>query len=108
MRNLVQVRTNINRKYFAVVTFSHNKSGCAVVYHRAHCRRMGVQAWSLCMDIALESPDQPEVIALIAALDAYQDSLYPPEARYALDLTALMQPQVLFAADSTVIWPPIP
>lgn len=49
------------------------------------------------MTIALESPDQPEVIALIEALDAYQDSLYPPEARYALDLTALCQPHVLFA-----------
>ena len=30
------------------------------------------------MTIALESPDQPEVIALIAELDAYQDGLYPP------------------------------
>lgn len=28
------------------------------------------------MNIALESPDQPEVIALIAELDAYQDTLY--------------------------------
>ena len=37
----------------------------------------------------LEPPDQPAVIALIAELDAYQDTLYPPEARYALDLTAL-------------------
>jgi putative acetyltransferase len=27
------------------------------------------------MPIALESPDQPEVIALIAELDAYQDDL---------------------------------
>jgi len=49
------------------------------------------------MRIALESPDQPEVIALIAELDAYQDSLYPPEARYALDLAALCRPEVLFA-----------
>ncbi|HEY8877640.1 MAG TPA: GNAT family N-acetyltransferase [Roseateles sp.] len=49
------------------------------------------------MQIALESPDQPDVIALIAELDAYQDSLYPPEARYALDLAALKQPKVLFA-----------
>lgn len=49
------------------------------------------------MHIALESPDQPEVIALIAELDAYQDSLYPPEARYALDLGTLKQPHVLFA-----------
>ena len=49
------------------------------------------------MRIALESPDQPDVIALIAELDVYQDGLYPPEARYALDLSALVQPHVLFA-----------
>ncbi len=49
------------------------------------------------MHIALESPDQPDVIALITALDAYQDSLYPPEARHALDLSVLVQPHVLFA-----------
>jgi putative acetyltransferase len=47
--------------------------------------------------VALESPDQPEVIALIADLDAYQDTLYPAEARYALDLAALKQSNVLFA-----------
>lgn len=49
------------------------------------------------MNITLESPDQPEVIALIAELDAYQDTLYPPESRHALDLAALKQPNVLFA-----------
>ncbi len=49
------------------------------------------------MNITLESPDQPEVVALIAELDAYQDTLYPPESRYALDLASLMQPNVLFA-----------
>lgn len=47
--------------------------------------------------VALESPRQPDVVALIAALDAYQDTLYPPEARYALDLDALAMPGVLFA-----------
>ncbi len=47
--------------------------------------------------ISFESPDQPEVIALIAELDAYQDQLYPPESRHALDLASLKQPQVLFA-----------
>jgi putative acetyltransferase len=47
--------------------------------------------------IAFETPDQPDVIALIAELDAYQDSLYPPESRYALDLASLKQPNVLFA-----------
>ena len=49
------------------------------------------------MRIALESPDQPDVIALITELDAYQDSLYPPESRHALDLASLKQPHVLFA-----------
>lgn len=49
------------------------------------------------MTATLESPNQPDVIALIRELDDYQDTLYPPEARYALDLTALCQPEVLFA-----------
>lgn len=48
------------------------------------------------MQVTQESPDQQDVIALIAELDAYQDSLYPPEARYALDLSSLKQPNVLF------------
>lgn len=49
------------------------------------------------MPVTLESPDQPAVIALIAELDAYQQTLYPPEACYALDLAALKQPNVAFA-----------
>lgn len=49
------------------------------------------------MHIALEHPDQPDIIALIAELDAYQGSLYPPEACYTLDISALAQPQVRFA-----------
>ena len=49
------------------------------------------------MNITLESPNQPDVIALIEALDAYQDTLYPPEARYALNLEALCHTDVLFA-----------
>lgn len=48
------------------------------------------------MQIKFESPDQPDVIALIAELDAYQDTLYPPESRHALDLTSLKQANVLF------------
>ena len=37
------------------------------------------------------------MIALIADLDAYQDTLYPPESRYTLDLASLKRPDVLFA-----------
>jgi len=49
------------------------------------------------MQITLESPDQADVIQLIAELDAYQDTLYPPESRHALDLASLKQANVLFA-----------
>ena len=52
---------------------------------------------SSAMTIDFESPDQSDVIALIAELDAYQDSLYPPESRHALDLESLKQANVLFA-----------
>jgi len=48
------------------------------------------------MNISPESPDQPEVIALIAELDAYQDTLYPPESRHSLDLDSLKRANVLF------------
>lgn len=49
------------------------------------------------MHVQLEPPNQPEIILLIEELDAYQDTLYPAEARYALDLTRLEQKNVLFA-----------
>ena len=47
--------------------------------------------------IALESPDQPEVIALIDELDAYQKPLYPAESHHGIDIAALLQDKVLFA-----------
>ena len=53
------------------------------------------------MNVSLESPTQPEVVALIAELDAYQDTLYPPESRHALEVAALALPQVLFAVART-------
>ncbi|CAB3748060.1 GCN5 family acetyltransferase [Burkholderia sp. MSh2] len=49
------------------------------------------------MTIAFESPDQADVIALIADLDAYQDALYPPESRHVVDIASLKQANVLFA-----------
>jgi putative acetyltransferase len=49
------------------------------------------------MHVSLESPDQADVIALIKELDDYQDLLYPPESRHALDLASLKQPHVRFA-----------
>ena len=49
------------------------------------------------MNIAFESPDQPDVIALVEALDAYQKPLYPAESHHGIDLAALAAPNVLFA-----------
>jgi putative acetyltransferase len=49
------------------------------------------------MRIALEHPNQPEVIQLIEDLDAYQKPLYPAESHHGIDMDALSQPNVLFA-----------
>lgn len=48
------------------------------------------------LTIALESPRQPEVVALIAALDRFNDNLYPPEASYLLSIDELDVPDVRF------------
>ena len=49
------------------------------------------------MQITFETPDQPDVHALIGELDAYLYSLYPAENVYALDIGSLLHPSVLFA-----------
>lgn len=49
------------------------------------------------MQIRIESPDQPELLALIDELDAYQKPLYPAESHHGIDLYALMAPAVRFA-----------
>ena len=46
--------------------------------------------------IRRERPDQPEVGALLAALDGYLRSLYPPEANHILDVQALLGADVAF------------
>jgi putative acetyltransferase len=48
------------------------------------------------MTLHQESVNQPEVVALIEALDAYQAPLYPAESHHGLDFFALSQPNVLF------------
>jgi putative acetyltransferase len=46
--------------------------------------------------IRRERPDQPEVAALLDALDRYLGSLYPPEANHILDLQSLLAAEVSF------------
>ena len=48
------------------------------------------------LTIRCESPDQPEVVGLLAELDRYLASLYPPEANFILDVQALLAPEVSF------------
>ena len=49
------------------------------------------------MNVTLEPANQPDVLALIDELDAYQKPLYPPESHHGIDIEALSQPNVLFA-----------
>lgn len=48
------------------------------------------------VSIALESPRQPDIVALIQELDRWNDGLYPPEASYLLSLDELDVPEVRF------------
>lgn len=46
--------------------------------------------------IRRERPDQPEVLALLDALDRYLATLYPPEANHILAVDELLAPEVSF------------
>lgn len=49
------------------------------------------------VSIALERPDQPDALALIDELDAYQVPLYPAESHHGVDVSVLLQPNAAFA-----------
>jgi putative acetyltransferase len=48
------------------------------------------------MIINTETPDQPEVRAMLAKLDAYCAALYPAESNHLMDIVSLMEGEVLF------------
>jgi putative acetyltransferase len=48
------------------------------------------------LTIRQEPPDQPDVMRLIAALDAQMTALYPAESNHLLDVAALSDPAVSF------------
>ncbi|MBT9490065.1 MAG: GNAT family N-acetyltransferase [Rubrivivax sp.] len=51
--------------------------------------------------IRRERPDHPQVVALLAELDQYLASLYPPEANHIMDVQALLASEVhFFVAES--------
>jgi putative acetyltransferase len=48
------------------------------------------------MIINTESPNQPEVVAMLERLDAYCAALYPAESNHLMDIASLMRDGVLF------------
>lgn len=48
------------------------------------------------LTIALETPDQPDARALLAASDAYMKALYPPQSNHLLDVASLLAANVSF------------
>ena len=48
------------------------------------------------MIITQESPNQPDVIAMLEKLDAYFGELYPAESNHLMDVASLMHPSVVF------------
>lgn len=46
--------------------------------------------------VAIENPNQPDVLDLIDASDVYMNALYPPEGNFAVDVDALSQPDIAF------------
>jgi putative acetyltransferase len=48
------------------------------------------------MIINTETPDQPEVVAMLERLDAYCAALYPAESNHLMGIASLMQGDVLF------------
>jgi putative acetyltransferase len=48
------------------------------------------------VEITIDTPCQPDILALLAASDAYMTTLYPAESNHMLDATALQRPEVTF------------
>ena len=48
------------------------------------------------LNIEAERPDQPDVVAMLRASDAYMDGLYPPKNNYMLDVADLMVREITF------------
>jgi putative acetyltransferase len=46
--------------------------------------------------VALDDPDQPEILALLAESDAWYAAAYPAESNHLIDVAVLKQPNVAF------------
>jgi putative acetyltransferase len=59
---------------------------------REHCARSNLPG----VEITIDNPCQPDIMALLAASDAYMATLYPAESNHMLDVASLQRPQVTF------------
>lgn len=48
------------------------------------------------VSIAIETPDQPDIVALLLAADEWYATLYPAESNHLLDVSTLQQPEIAF------------
>jgi putative acetyltransferase len=48
------------------------------------------------IEITIDDPCQPDIVALLAASDAYMATLYPAESNHLLDVASLQRPEVTF------------
>lgn len=48
------------------------------------------------VSIAIEDPDQPDIVALLQAADDWYATLYPAESNHLLDVATLQQPEIAF------------
>jgi putative acetyltransferase len=48
------------------------------------------------IDIAIENPGQPDIVAQLQAADAWYATLYPAESNHLLDIARLQQPGTAF------------
>jgi putative acetyltransferase len=81
------------RRILPRLTFPHSNASKARHWSRLF---VGESVSSMTFDIRPTPPDHPQVLALIAELDAYLASLYDPEDVYIVDLAGLMAPGVAF------------
>ncbi len=48
------------------------------------------------IDLRIENPDQPDIVALLQAADDWYATLYPAESNHLLDVSTLRQPDITF------------
>lgn len=48
------------------------------------------------VDIRIENPDQPDIVALLQAADDWYATLYPAESNHLPDISTLQQPEIAF------------